>query len=154
MNLNHNVKASVVILNWNGKRLLEQFLPIVIKHTQSDISKVIVSDNGSTDDSVRFMKENYPEIQLVTLDKNYGFAEGYNKTLHQVNSEYVVLLNSDVETTEGWLQNLITYMDNHPEVAAVQPKILSYKEKYKFEYAGASGGFIDRYGYPFAEEES
>ncbi|MBP6197127.1 MAG: glycosyltransferase family 2 protein [Fermentimonas sp.] len=149
MNLNHNVKASVVILNWNGKRLLEQFLPIVIKHTQSDISKVIVSDNGSTDDSVRFMKENYPEIQLVTLDKNYGFAEGYNKTLHQVNSEYVVLLNSDVETTEGWLQNLITYMDNHPEVAAVQPKILSYKEKYKFEYAGASGGFIDRYGYPF-----
>jgi GT2 family glycosyltransferase len=92
MNLNHNVKASVVILNWNGKRLLEQFLPIVIKHTQSDISKVIVSDNGSTDDSVRFMKENYPEIQLVTLDKNYGFAEGYNKTLHQVNSEYVVLL--------------------------------------------------------------
>jgi GT2 family glycosyltransferase len=149
MNLNHNVKASVVILNWNGKRLLEQFLPIVIKHTQSDISKVIVSDNGSTDDSVRFMKENYPEIQLVTLDKNYGFAEGYNKTLQQVNSEYVVLLNSDVETTEGWLQNLITYMDNHPEVAAVQPKILSYKEKYKFEYAGASGGFIDRYGYPF-----
>ncbi|MDD4778436.1 MAG: glycosyltransferase family 2 protein [Fermentimonas sp.] len=144
-----DIKTSVVILNWNGKILLEQFLPKVIEHTNSEVSKVVVADNGSTDDSVSFMKENFPEIQLITLDKNYGFADGYNKALQQVDSEYVVLLNSDVETTHGWLDTLITYMDNYPDVAAVQPKILSYKEKNMFEYAGASGGFIDRFGYPF-----
>lgn len=146
---NQNIKTSVVILNWNGKKLLEQFLPAVIEHTQSEVSRVIVADNGSTDDSVGFMNENFPDIQLIILDKNYGFADGYNKALRQLDSEYVVLLNSDVETTYGWLETLITYMDNHPEVAAVQPKILSYKEKHMFEYAGASGGFIDRFGYPF-----
>ena len=143
------VRTSVVILNWNGKKLLEQFLPSVLEHTLNDECNVVVADNGSTDDSVQFMKISYPEVPLVILDKNYGFADGYNKALQQVDSEYVVLLNSDVETTPNWLTSLVTYMDEHPEVAAVQPKILSYAEKDRFEYAGAAGGFIDRYGYPF-----
>ena len=147
--IDSDIKTSVVILNWNGKNLLEHFLPQVIEHTQSEKSRVIVADNVSTDDSVYFMQINFPEIQLITLNNNYGFADGYNKALLQIDSEYVVLLNSDVETTPGWLDELISYMDNNPEVAAVQPKILSYKEKHKFEYAGASGGYIDRFGYPF-----
>lgn len=146
---NQTIKTSVVILNWNGKKLLEEFLPRVIEHVESDEGKVVVADNGSTDESVHFMNTNFPDIQLIILDKNYGFADGYNKALQQVDSEYVVLLNSDVETTPNWLQTLISYMDDHPDVAAVQPKILSYKEKNMFEYAGASGGFIDRFGYPF-----
>jgi GT2 family glycosyltransferase len=143
------VKTSVVILNWNGKRLLEQFLPSVVEHSLSDECRVVVADNNSSDDSVVFLKTDYPDLPLIILDKNYGFAEGYNKALQQTESEYVVLLNSDVETTPGWLQTLISFMDSHPEVAAVQPKIRSYKEKNRFEYAGAAGGFIDRYGYPF-----
>lgn len=147
--INQYLKASVVILNWNGRKLLDKFLHTVIEHTNSDLCRVIVADNGSTDDSISFIEENFPEVPLIKLDDNYGFADGYNKALQQVNSEYVVLLNSDVETTPNWLDTLITYMDNHPEAAAVQPKILSYNEKHKFEYAGASGGFIDRFGYPF-----
>jgi len=142
-------KTSVVILNWNGRKLLEQFLPSVLAHTPGDECGVVVADNGSSDDSVAFIETAYPDIQLIILDKNYGFAGGYNKALQQVDSEYVVLLNSDVETTQGWLETLISYMDSHPDVAAVQPKIRSYRERERFEYAGASGGFIDRYGYPF-----
>ncbi len=142
-------KASVVILNWNGKKLLEQFLPSVVAHTQSDEYRVVVADNGSTDDSVEFLKANYPDLSLILLDKNYGFADGYNKAIQQVDSEYVVLLNSDVETTENWLDPLIQYMDAHPHVAAVQPKIRAYHHQKLFEYAGAAGGFLDRYGYPF-----
>jgi GT2 family glycosyltransferase len=143
------IKTAVVILNWNGKKLLEQFLPTVISHTVSENNSVIVADNGSTDDSVEYLKKEFPDIPLIILDKNYGFADGYNKALEQVHSDYVVLLNSDVETTQGWITGLISYMDNNPDVAAVQPKILSYYEREKFEYAGAAGGFIDRYGYPF-----
>lgn len=143
------VKTSVVILNWNGKTLLEQFLPSVIAHAQSDECRVVVADNGSSDDSVAFLKTHYPDLSLILLDKNYGFADGYNKALQQIDSEYVVLLNSDVETTQNWLQPLIIYMESHPEVAAVQPKIRSYREKHRFEYAGAAGGFIDLFGYPF-----
>jgi Predicted glycosyltransferases len=142
-------KTSVVILNWNGKKLLEQFLPSVLKHSLSDECRVIVADNGSTDDSADFLKTNFPDVPLIILDKNYGFADGYNKALQQVDSEFVILLNSDVETTENWLQILISFMETHPGVAAIQPKIRSYKDKNCFEYAGASGGFIDRYGYPF-----
>ncbi len=142
-------KTSVVILNWNGRRLLEQFLPSVLAHSQGDACRVVVADNGSSDDSVAFIETNYPDVQLVILDKNYGFAGGYNKALQQVDSEYVVLLNSDVETTQGWIETLISFMELHPDVAAVQPKIRSYTERERFEYAGASGGFIDRYGYPF-----
>lgn len=143
------IKTAVVILNWNGKSLLEQFLPSVLSHTLSDDCYVVVADNGSTDDSVEFLNNKYPDVPLIILDKNYGFADGYNKALEQVDSDYVVLLNSDVETTPGWITGLISFMDNNPEVAAVQPKILSYNEREKFEYAGAAGGFIDKYGYPF-----
>lgn len=143
------IKTAVVILNWNGKRLLEQFLPSAISHTVSDDCSLIVADNGSSDDSIEFLKKEYPELPLIMLDQNYGFAEGYNKALQQIDSDYVVLLNSDVETTPGWIKDLISFMDANPDVAAVQPKILSYNERDKFEYAGASGGFIDRYGYPF-----
>ena len=143
------IKTAVVILNWNGKKLIKEFLPSVISHTVSDDCSVIIADNGSTDDSVDFMKTEYPEVPLIVLDRNYGFAEGYNKALERVDSEYVVLLNSDVETTNGWVTDLISFMDTNPDVAAVQPKILSYNDRDKFEYAGAAGGFIDKYGYPF-----
>lgn len=142
-------KTTVIILNWNGRRLLEQFLPTVLKHSLSDNCEVIVADNGSADDSVSFLETRFPSVPLIVFDKNYGFAEGYNKAIREVDSEYVVLLNSDVETTEGWLDILIRHLDAHPETAAVQPNIHSYKERHKFEYAGAAGGFIDRYAYPF-----
>lgn len=143
------VRTSVVILNWNGKKLLEQFLPSVVQHSLNEECNVIVADNASDDDSLEFLRTHYPDLPVIVLDKNYGFADGYNKALQQLDTEYLVLLNSDVETTPDWLQPLISYMDVHPGVAAVQPKIRSYKEKGRFEYAGASGGFIDRYGYPF-----
>lgn len=144
------MKTSVVILNWNGRKLLEQFLPSVIKHTlKDDNTEVVVADNGSTDDSVSFLKEHYPQVRLIIFEDNHGFAEGYNLALQQIDSEYVVLLNSDVETSDNWLSNMIDYMEEHPGVAAVQPKILAQRQKTHFEYAGASGGFIDKYGYPF-----
>ena len=142
-------KTSVVILNWNGRNLLEKFLPTVIRHTVSDECDVIVADNGSSDDSIEYLSSVFPEIKQIILDKNWGFADGYNRALQQVDSEYVILLNSDVETTGNWVQTLIDYLDMHPDVAAVQPKVLSYKDKNHFEYAGATGGFIDFYGYPF-----
>lgn len=142
-------RISVVILNWNGKKLLEQFLPLVLQHSQNGECNVIVADNGSSDDSLSFLSAHYPDLPVIVLDKNYGFADGYNKAIQQLDTEYVVLLNSDVETTTGWLYPLISYLDAHPEVAAVQPKLRSWQEKNRFEYAGASGGFIDRYGYPF-----
>lgn len=143
------MKTSVVILNWNGRKLLEQFLPTVLQHTLDKDTEVVVADNGSTDDSLLFLKAHFPHVPVIALDKNYGFAEGYNRALQQVNSEYVVLLNSDVETTENWLATLINYLDEHPEVSAVQPKILAQARNTHFEYAGACGGFIDRFGYPF-----
>lgn len=143
------MKTSVVILNWNGRKLLEEFLPTVLRHTLDDETEVVVADNGSSDDSLDFLKANFPQARVIVLDKNYGFAEGYNRALQQVSSEYVVLLNSDVETTENWISTMIDYLDEHPEVVALQPKILAQKRKTHFEYAGACGGFIDRFGYPF-----
>lgn len=128
---------------------MEQFLPSVLQHSLNEECDVIVADNNSSDDSTEFLRTHYPHLPVIVLDKNYGFAEGYNKALQQINSEYVILLNSDVEVTRNWVEPLVSYMDRHPEVAAVQPKIRAYKEKGRFEYAGASGGFIDRYGYPF-----
>jgi len=142
-------KTSVIILNWNGEKLLEQFLPTVTAHTRDAGCRVMVADNGSTDRSVAFLKSCYPEVGLILFDRNLGFAEGYNKAIEQVDAEYVILLNSDVETTPGWIEPLISYLDAHPGVAAVQPKIRSFHHRTRFEYAGASGGFIDRYGYPF-----
>lgn len=143
------MKTSVVILNWNGRKLLEQFLPMVLRHTLDEETEVVVADNGSSDDSVDYLRVHFPQVPLVVLDKNYGFAEGYNKALQQVDGEYVVLLNSDVETTQGWLSPMIDYLDVHPEVSAAQPKILAQKNRTHFEYAGACGGFIDVFGYPF-----
>ncbi|MFA8300383.1 MAG: glycosyltransferase family 2 protein [Hyphomicrobiales bacterium] len=141
-------KIAVVILNFNGERLLEKFLPNVIKYS-SDVAEVIVADNASTDDSVNFLKKNYPDIRVISNSRNEGFATGYNLALKEVEAEYFVLLNSDVEVTFNWIQPIIEYMDANKDVAACQPKILSWSDKSMFEYAGASGGYIDKYGYPF-----
>ena len=142
-------KVAVIILNWNGKQMMEKYLPSVCQNTPQEWARVVVADNGSTDDSIAFLKEKYPNVDLICFDKNYGFAEGYNKAIAAVDEEYVVLLNSDVETPEGWLAPMIDYLENHPEVAACQPKILAFNEKNKFEHAGAAGGFIDKYRFPY-----
>ena len=142
-------KIAVVILNWNGKSLLEKFLPALLEYTPQDIADIIVADNASDDTSVSFLKLDYPEVRIIRLDENYGFAEGYNRTIAQLEHEYIVLLNSDVEVTPNWLETALHYLEAHPEVVALQPKILSYRDKSSFEYAGACGGFLDIYGYPF-----
>ena len=142
-------KIAVVILNWNGESLLEKFLPPLLAHTPQSIADIIVADNASSDDSVGFMKTAHPEVELILMDKNYGFAEGYNRIISQLEHQYVVLLNSDVEVTPHWLETALNYLENHPDVVALQPKILSYKDKTSFEYAGACGGYLDIYGYPF-----
>lgn len=141
------LKTAVVILNFNGIHWLKKFLSTVVE--RSPEADVIVADNGSSDGSVDFLQTQFPNVRLILFDRNYGFAEGYNKALVEIDAEYCVLLNSDVEVTENWLPPLITYMNLHPETVACQPKILSYNEPEKFEYAGAAGGFIDAYGYPF-----
>lgn len=141
-------KVAIVILNWNGRRMLEQYLPSVLQYSK-DEATVYVADNASTDDSLAFLEHHYPEVKRIVLDKNWGFAEGYNKALAQIEAEYYLLLNSDIEVTHHWLTPLIEHLDNHPETAACQPKLLSIFDKDRFEYAGASGGFIDKFGYPF-----
>lgn len=142
-------KVAVVILNWNGKALLEQFLPSVIAHTPSDKADIVVADNGSTDDSVEMLRVRFPQVRLLLLDKNYGFAEGYNRALRDIDTPYSVLLNSDVEVSPGWLDAPLKALDEQPDIAAAQPKILAQRNKSYFEYAGACGGFMDRYGYPY-----
>ncbi|MBR4432738.1 MAG: glycosyltransferase family 2 protein [Paludibacteraceae bacterium] len=139
-------KVSVIILNWNGSAMLRKYLPTVLKYTNAE---VIVADNGSTDDSIAVLVSEFPEVRRIILDKNFGFAEGYNRAIEQVDSEYIVLLNSDVEVTEGWLDPLLDYMQSHPEVAAVQPKIRSWLHRDTFEHAGAAGGYINALGYPY-----
>ncbi|MDR1985031.1 MAG: glycosyltransferase family 2 protein [Prevotellaceae bacterium] len=145
----YEIKVAVVILNWNGQKILEEFLPTVVKNTNYEYAKIIVADNGSTDNSLEFLSQKFPDIEQIILDKNYGFAEGYNKALKQINAKYFLLLNSDVEVTENWLESLVSYLDKNENAAACMPKILSYHKKTHFEYAGAAGGFIDKYGYPF-----
>lgn len=142
-------KVSVVILNWNGKKLLEEFLPIILKYTNSDIADIVIADNASTDNSLSFIRQHYPHLSTIELSENYGYADGYNQALKQIHTEYSILLNSDVEVTANWLEPLINFLDINTNVAAVQPKILAQKNKDYFEYAGAAGGFIDKYGYPF-----
>ena len=142
-------KVSVVILNWNGKDMLRRFLPSVVEYSCGDGVEVCVADNSSTDDSVEYVRVEFPNVRLIELDCNYGFAEGYNRALQQVDAEYVVLLNSDVEVTPGWLSPLLAYMNEHPEAAACQPKLCGFYNKSLFEYAGAAGGYLDVYGYPF-----
>ena len=140
---------AVIILNWNGSEMLRRFLPSVVSYSEVDGAVVYVADNGSTDDSVEMVCREFPTVHLILLEENYGFAEGYNRAIKQVHEEYVVMLNSDVEVTPHWLIPLHNYLDSHPEVAACQPKLLSYAQRNYFEYAGAAGGYIDRYGYPF-----
>ena len=148
-------KVSVVILNWNAEHLLRQFLPGVLSHSilpDGGEVEVVVADNGSTDGSeayVTALAEESSALRWLPLGMNHGFAEGYNRALKDIDAEYVVLLNDDVEVTPQWLTPLVTYMDAHPEVAACQPKLLSQRERGSFEYAGACGGYLDRYGYPF-----
>ncbi len=143
------MKLSVVILNWNGRKHLEKFLPSVTAHSASEGIEVVVADNNSADDSVQFVANVFPGVGLLTFDSNYGYAGGYNRVAGAVGAEYVMMLNSDVEVTPGWLDPLVALMDARPDVAAVMPKIRSYADRSMFEYAGASGGFIDRLGFPF-----
>jgi GT2 family glycosyltransferase len=142
------IKTAIVILNWNGKKFLEKFLPFVIQHNQPD-AEIIIADNASSDDSLAFMKANYPSIRIIINSENGGFSKGYNDALSQVEAKYYVLLNSDIEVTENWMSPIISMMDKDENIAVCQPKLLSYSERNKFEYAGAAGGFIDKYGYPF-----
>ncbi|MDO9152752.1 MAG: glycosyltransferase family 2 protein [Paludibacter sp.] len=141
--------VSIVILNWNGEKYLQQFLPVLIDNTQLTDVEIVVADNGSTDNSIQWIESNFPSVRTIPFDKNYGFAAGYNKALSQIDAEYYVLLNSDVEVSANWLEPLIDYMNQHKEVAACQPKILSFTNRNQFEHAGAAGGFIDKYGFPF-----
>ena len=140
-------KLSIVILNWNGADMMRRFLPSVLKHSAE--AEVVVADNGSTDDSLAMLSREFPSVRQVVLDKNYGFAEGYNRGLKPIEAEYYLLLNSDVEVREGWLTPMLEYMDYHPEVAACQPKLLCQWSPKDFEYAGACGGYIDALGYPY-----
>ncbi|MCD8266949.1 MAG: glycosyltransferase family 2 protein [Prevotellaceae bacterium] len=141
------MRLAIVILNWNGVGMMRRFLKGVVRHSQS--AEVIVADNGSTDSSLRWLAEEMPGVRVIPLERNYGFAEGYNRALRQVEAEYYLLLNSDVEVRQGWFQPMLLYMEAHPEVAACQPKLLSQSRKDSFEYAGACGGFLDALGYPY-----
>jgi len=144
-----NTNTAVIILNWNGIDWLKQFIPILIQNTESTHADLIVADNASSDASLQYLQTNHPQIQLIILEKNFGFAEGYNKAIEQINHPYTILLNSDVEVTEGWVVPLISQLEKNENTAACQPKIKDFYNKDYFEYAGASGGFIDYLGYPF-----
>jgi GT2 family glycosyltransferase len=141
------LKCAVVILNWNGANFLKEFLPIALKNT-SPQSEVIIADNASTDGSIELLEKDFPQTRIIKLDKNYGFTGGYNRSLAQIEAEYYILLNSDVEVTPNWDIPLINILDTRDDVGAVMPKMLSYFNHKEFEYAGAAGGFIDKYGYP------
>jgi GT2 family glycosyltransferase len=141
--------VAIVILNWNGKNWLEKFLPFVFTTTYSNY-KLIVADNASTDDSVEFLRTTYPQVELIIIEKNFGFAKGYNEALKKVSSDYYVLLNSDVEVTPGWLDPVVDLLEQDPSYAVCQPKVLAWRNKHLFEYAGAAGGWVDLFGYPFA----
>jgi GT2 family glycosyltransferase len=140
-------KTAVVILNYNGEKFLRQFLPSVIQH--SGDAAVVVADNRSTDKSLSVLQEQFPTVRVIELEQNYGYCGGYNRALRQVNAEYFVLLNSDIEVTPDWLEPMEQLLTRNPNIQAVQPKVLAYHSKHLFEYAGAAGGFIDTLGYPF-----
>ena len=144
------MKTAVVILNWNTEGFLKEFLPCLL-HSVEKVAgaEVIVADNASTDGSLRTMQELFPQVRTIAFEKNYGFTGGYNNAFKEIDSEYFVLINSDIEVTEDWLGPLVDWMDNHPECGACAPKLHSWQEKEKFEYAGAAGGYIDLFGYPF-----
>ena len=141
---------AVVILNWNGAALLQEYLPSVCRNTPVELADVIVADNGSTDHSVEVLKREFPSVHTILFDQNHGFAEGYNRAIEQLaDYRYIVLLNSDVAVTEGWLQPLYDYAEAHSDVAAMQPKIRAYRDRESFEYAGAAGGYLDCNAYPY-----
>ena len=142
------MKLAIVILNWNGRAMLAEYLPTVIEYSRNE-AVVYVADNASTDDSMQLIHDKFKGCKTILLDQNYGFAEGYNRALKQIEADYYLLLNSDVEVTHHWLTPLLEFMDAHPDVAACQPKLLSERNKDSFEYAGAAGGYLDKYGYPF-----
>ena len=142
-------ELAVIILNWNGRKLLEQFLPVASRYSITEDADLIVADNGSTDDSVEWVKAHHPEVKVLSFSENYGFAEGYNKAIKQTQYKYTILLNSDVEVTEDWTRPLLDFMRRNSDVGALQPKIRSWKERTKFEYAGAAGGYLDKFGYPY-----
>ncbi|MDE7024776.1 MAG: glycosyltransferase family 2 protein [Paramuribaculum sp.] len=148
-NSSANPPVAVIILNWNGKDLIKRFLPSVIEHTPASIGRVIVADNGSSDGSVEMLRTEFPQVEVIEFSDNHGFAQGYNLAIKETGYRYTVLLNSDVEVRADWLTPLYEYMQSHPKVAAVQPKIMSLQQEGYFEYAGACGGFIDRHGYPY-----
>lgn len=139
--------VSIVILNFNGRHYLEKFLPSIIKHSKG--YEIVVADNNSSDGSVGFLKHSFPKIRCITFSENYGFSGGYNRAVDQLNSDFFVILNSDIEVTENWIEPVLNLFDKDELIAAVQPKLLDYNCKDKFEYAGGAGGFIDKYGYPF-----
>jgi len=143
------VKIAIVILNWNGQQLLEKFLPSIVNFSTLENVSLYVADNASTDNSIHFIKENYPAIKIIQNKKNGGYAKGYNDALKHINADVFALVNSDIEVTENWLNPIISTFKNEPKTAIIQPKILDYKNKTLFEYAGAGGGFIDKYGYPY-----
>jgi len=143
------MKTAVVILNWNGKQLLEKFLPSVVKFSPE--ADIYVIDNASTDDSILYLQQAFPSVKIVKLDQNYGYAGGYNRGLKQIDADIYALVNSDLEVTENWLQPLIKEFTENKETAVIQPKIKDYKNKKMFEYAGAAGGFIDMFGYPYCD---
>ncbi len=162
------MRAAVVILNWNGIKFLNKYLPILIEQTPQEYGTIYVADNGSTDGSIEMLRSCFPDIKLIELDKNYGFTGGYNRALAQIDAEFYILINSDIRVSDGWIESLVDFMDNNPEAGIAMPKILSEQRHQEilegenggkrengekmaelFEYAGASGGFIDRYGYPF-----
>ncbi len=143
------MKTAVVILNYNTRDYLKKFLPGLVASCNGLDAQVIVADNASADGSAQMMKEEFPQIRLIELDQNYGFTGGYNRALEQVEAEYFILINSDIEVPEHWLRPLVEWMDAHPDCGACGPKLLSYAQRDTFEYAGAAGGYLDRYGYPF-----
>ncbi|MFN8286427.1 MAG: glycosyltransferase family 2 protein [Chitinophagales bacterium] len=142
-------KVAVVILSWNGKKFLEQFMPAVIQHTNPQLCEIIVADNLSSDDSVDFLKRNYPTVRIIENRRNGGYAGGYNDALKLVDTEYYVLLNQDIEVTPNWVEAVIGEMEKDSRIAAAQPKLRAYDRRDEFEYAGAAGGYLDRFGYPF-----
>lgn len=148
--MGHSPKVAIVILNWNGQKYLEQFLPFVLATSYSNL-EVVVADNGSTDSSVSFLRNTYPAIRIICFKKNFGFAKGYNEALKQIQADYYVILNSDVEVQSNWLAPMVELLENNKRIAACQPKVLSFINKKMFEYAGAAGGWMDKYGYPFAK---
>ena len=143
------MKTAVVILNWNTKNYLEKFVPGILRSIEGEDAELVVADSASTDGSMQMMAEKFPSVRRIELDKNYGFTGGYNRALERIDAEYFVLLNSDIEVPDGWLHPLIETMDTNPEVGACAPKLHSWYEKDKFEYAGAAGGYIDSFGFPF-----